>query len=303
MRLLEPLIPQSSAWVRLPVGVDGFVARGRALKPLAVVTAGVHGDEYEGPAAVAELCRQLRPEEMQGSLIAIPVVNPMAWYAAQRTSPDDGLNLARTFPGKSGGSPTERLAAGIFDIARQADFLIDLHSGGVEYRFVPLAGFYGEPASDNASFRAARRFGLSCLWQLPPTDGVLSHECSKLGITSVGCEYVGAGQLSEEGVEQYMAGVLSCLASWGISPRRTLLPEGGEIMTGDWMTASAEGIFRARRRLGDRVEVGDLLAEICGERGDVRQSFTASHKGKVLGLRSKAYIRADNWGVLIGRDA
>jgi predicted deacylase len=31
------------------------------------------------------------------------------------------------------------------------------------------------------------------------------------------------------------------------------------------------------------------------------QEFTASSEGVILGLRSKAYIRAGNWGVLVGR--
>src|ERR1043166_9578024 len=115
MTPLESLPPASATWATLPGGVDAFLVRGASLKPLAVVTAGGHGDEYEGPAAVARLAGLLHGETMAGSLVAIPVANAMAWRAAQRTSPDDGLNLARTFPGATTGSPTERLAAAIFE--------------------------------------------------------------------------------------------------------------------------------------------------------------------------------------------
>src|SRR5262245_26328720 len=123
MTTLESLAPSSAAWSALPEGVDAFFIRGASLKPLAMVTAGVHGDEYEGSAAVAELAARLEAGILAGSAILIPVANPMAWRAAQRTSPDDGLNLARTFPGKANGSPTERMAAQIFDVARHADLL------------------------------------------------------------------------------------------------------------------------------------------------------------------------------------
>ena len=211
--------------------------------------------------------------------------------------------MARTFPGNANGSPTERLAAAIFDVARHVDLLIDLHSGGVEYQFVPLAGFYGEPVAGNPSFDAARRFGLPYAWQLPPTSGVLSHECYKLGITVVGCEYLGAGQLSEAGVSAYVAGVLSCLAWSGISPNGAALPPDGDVVTGDWMLASVEGVFRARCRLGDEVAAGNTLAEIQNARGVVCQRFVAQAPGRVLALRSKAYIRAGDWGVLIGGEA
>ena len=137
-------------------------------------------------------------------------------------------------------------------------------------------------------------------WQLPPTNGVLSYECWKLGITAVGCEYRGAGQLSEVGVSEYVTGILSCLAMSGIFPGAQALPPRGEVVSGDWMLASAEGVFRARCRLGDQVATGDPLAEIHNERGVVRQCFAAQVSGRVLGLRSKAYIRAGDWGVLIG---
>ena len=65
-------------------------------------------------------------------MIAMPVVNPLAFAAGSRTTPEDGLNLARVFPGNPNGSITERLAAVIFnEYVSRANYLIDLHSGGV----------------------------------------------------------------------------------------------------------------------------------------------------------------------------
>src|SRR5207247_8158160 len=143
------------------------LCRGAALEPRALITAGVHGDEYEGPDAVAALAGTLAPERMAGSVCAVPIANPMAFAAAQRLSPADGLNLARCFPGRAAGSATQRLAHWLFDqFASRATHLIDLHSGGVEYRFLPVAGFYGPAAAGSRSFDAARMFGLDHLWQL-----------------------------------------------------------------------------------------------------------------------------------------
>src|SRR5262249_47084787 len=145
-----------------------------------------------------------------------------------------------------------------------------------------------------------RRFGLSYCWQLPPTRGVLSHECWRRGITAVGCEYLGAGQLSEPGASEYVAGILSCLARWGVCTDQKPLSPGGEVVAGDWMLASVDGVFHARRRLSDRVALGDPLAEIHGERGEILQCFTAQVHGRVLAMRSKAYIRRGDWAALIG---
>jgi len=308
---IEDLPPHTSTWMTWrvdaglaePLHIDAYVCRGAQLQPLALVTAGVHGDEYEGPAAIAALARRLDPQTLAGSVIAVPVVNPMAFAAAQRLSPDGG-NLARTFPGVAGGSPTERLAAWFFEgVARCASYMIDLHSGGTDYCFLPLVGFYGAPVSGNPCFNAARRFGLEYLWQLPETPGVLSCEGWKLGITAIGTEYLGAAQLSTAGVAAYTKGVLSCLAAWGIAQPGFLMEPRGHAFQGDWQLAAATGVFQAQCALEDSVKRGDVLAEISDVRGRVLQRFTSSTAGIVLGLRSKAWIRENDWGVLTGTPA
>ena len=75
------------------------------------VLAGVHGDEYEGPVAIADLLAALDPAALAGTLIALPVANPPAFAAGTRTSPLDGLNLARCFDGdpRRLGEPTPGL--------------------------------------------------------------------------------------------------------------------------------------------------------------------------------------------------
>jgi predicted deacylase len=171
-----------------------------------------------------------------------------------------------------------------------------LHAGDGELKGFPDFGKY-------PSLEAARHFGLPVLWRLPETDGVLSCEFHRRGKTAIGCEYLGAGQLSRDGVEAYRRGILSCLALWGLLPGETPLAPGGEPFTGDWMLAEATGQFFAETELGDLVEPGRLLATIRDIRGDVLQSFAAPHAGIVLAIRSKAYIRSGDWGILVATHA
>lgn len=274
-----------------------FEIKGAPDGPRVMVTGGIHGDEYEGPAAIADLLIQLPKLPLSGTVVAVPVANPSAWQAGTRTSPEDQLNLARTFPGNASGSPTEQLAAGIFEVALGCDYLIDLHSGGVEYRFVPLAGYYGP-----ASLEAARRFGLPVLWQLPETQGVLSCELHKLGKVTIGCEYMGGGDLSLRGAQDYLRGILSCLAYWEMLPAEYLIEKEATPYTGDWQLAEVEGVFRTLAQLGQEVTPGRPLAETRNHRNEVLQRFTAASAGRVLALRHKAYIKPDNWAVLVATE-
>jgi predicted deacylase len=308
----QHLNPGQSGWQALVFEAgDGVAATlevfecvGQSSGPSVLVTAGVHGDEYEGPAAVAEVASWLSPSFLKGTICIIPVANPFAYAAGTRISPVDGMNLARVFPGKKDGAPTERLAHFLFDeFASRADYVIDLHSGGVEYEFLPVAGFYGRASVENPSFRAARAMGLPALWQLPETSGVLSREAARAGKVAIGAEYLGAGRLSWEGVQAYRRAVRRCLELWQMLEPSDLAPtQEARIFTNDWLLAPATGLFHSRRKLGDGVTNGDELAVILGRRGEVLARFAAQTNGVVLGLRSKAYITEGSWAVLLAQE-
>ena len=111
----------------LPVVLLRGSRAGRTL----VVTAGIHGDEYEGVRAIYDVIGELDPASMSGDLLCVPVANPPAFWAVSRCSPLDGKNLARVFPGRTGGSITEAIAYALdSEILPHADFFLDLHSAG-----------------------------------------------------------------------------------------------------------------------------------------------------------------------------
>src|SRR5512135_2579516 len=63
--------------------------------PTLLLTGAVHGDEYEGPVALARLARTLTPESIRGRIVILPALNLPALVAGTRLSPVDGLNLNR----------------------------------------------------------------------------------------------------------------------------------------------------------------------------------------------------------------
>jgi hypothetical protein len=100
----------------LPAGIHHFtptlsvhVLQAAQPGPTAVVQACIHGDEIAGAHALFELLESgLAPR--RGKLIVVPVMNPPAYRARQRTAPG-GLDLNRCFPGNPDAPETEfRLA-------------------------------------------------------------------------------------------------------------------------------------------------------------------------------------------------
>src|SRR5437870_6628275 len=134
-----------------------------------LITGGVHGDEFEPMAAVRRLITILRPDKLRGKVTLVPVVNEPAFRLGRRTA-DDGLDLARTCPGRQDGSVTEQIAFALSELIRTADYYIDLHTGGTRLRVLPLVGYtlHSDPAILATQRRMARAFGLPLLWGTDP---------------------------------------------------------------------------------------------------------------------------------------
>ena len=132
--------------------------------PHLLVTGGVHGDEFEPIAAIRRLIEMFTgppslSTELTGRVTFVPIVNEAAFLRGHRCA-EDGLDLARKCPGRADGSVTEQTAHALSELIRQADFYIDLHTGGTELSVHPLAGYmlHEDPAVLAAQRRMARAF-------------------------------------------------------------------------------------------------------------------------------------------------
>ena len=130
-----PYSRDDSAWgaILIPITV---IRSGEG--PTALFTGGNHGDEYEGPIALLDLARSLSPAEISGRVILLPMMNYPAVRGGKRTSPIDGGNLNRLFPGRPDGSITEKIADYVkTSLLHLADLLAVIHPPGKTRERVP----------------------------------------------------------------------------------------------------------------------------------------------------------------------
>src|SRR6186997_3639554 len=128
------------------VALQSEIIQGDSAGPHLVITGGVHGDEFEPMVAIRRVVRTVDKTTLRGRLTLVPVVNEAAFARGDRVA-EDGLDLARTCPGKADGSVTERTAHLLSKLIRTADFYIDLHTGGTAFSIWPLAGYMLHPNS------------------------------------------------------------------------------------------------------------------------------------------------------------
>lgn len=262
--------------------------------PTLAVTAGVHGDEYEGVEAIPHVFQLVDPATLRGTLLMVPVCNLPAYAAAQRSSPMDGLNLARVFPGDPNGTITQRIAHWLTEkVIRPADFFIDLHSGGVAGNIPTLIGYiHDEGELGQRSQAAARAFGAPVLWghPLPVPPGRTISAATDLGIPSLYTEAPGGGYARPDDVACFTQGIISVMRHLGMvagapEPRPTTHHLIGDGNMDTVIAAPVAGFFRAEVKLLEEVAAGQRLGSLRDFFGAELAAICAPQSGVVIMLR------------------
>jgi N2-acetyl-L-2,4-diaminobutanoate deacetylase len=271
--------------------------------PVVALLAGVHGDEEEGVLAVQRVGALLTERPLaRGTVRSVPIAHPAAYAADRRTSPHDGLDLARCFPGDPTGTAAQRLAHELTErVIRGSDLMIDLHSAGRAYAMPMFAGYIdGDDDLSERSRRAAVAFAAPLLWEHPapvPPGRTLAAAIA-LGIPCIYAEGSGGASLDERELDLYVGGVLRVLAdldmlAWQPPPGRLhrVVPGGsGDLDAG--VTAPCGGRFVAARNAGDVLASGEPIGQIVDETGRSVAAITAPSDCTVVFLRRTARIAA-----------
>ncbi len=273
--------------------------------PRVLITGGVHGDEFEPMAAIRRLIARFREAPpRRGSVTLVPVVNEPAFHRGSRTA-DDGLDLARTCPGRPDGSITERIAHAVSGLIRAADSYIDLHTGGTRLRVLPLTGYTLHPNPEVLAKqrRMARAFGLPIIWGTDPSlDGRTLSVARDANIPAIYAEYHGGGGCDPAGIDAYVDGCLRVLADLGMIVEAPAAPTSQPLVVEDSRPGSGhmqvnhpapcDGFFEAAVGLGHRVKEGDLLGTITDVLGQRCEPVRAAHDGLAIVLHTFARVDA-----------
>jgi N-alpha-acetyl-L-2,4-diaminobutyrate deacetylase len=302
--VMFPHSPHDDAWgvTRVPIAV---IANGKG--PTVIIEGGNHGDEHEGPIVIGELARDLNPSAIQGRLILMPANNVHAVIASRRTSPVDGLNFNRTFPGDPAGTITQQISAYVSDqIFPMGDAFLDLHSGGSSLDFLPSAII--EPTTDEAL--AKRNVAAARAFDAPWTVVVPNHgdqrtataTACRAGLVTVGTELCGAGRVSHEALEVCRVGVRNVLAHLGVlegaqQPARPVTKQILELRGPEaYVYAPCEGVLEAFHALGSRVRAGEPAGRIhrVWEPGHGPDTITFGCDGVLFARRHPGRVNPGN---------
>lgn len=283
-----------------------YEIRGNAPGPHLLITGGVHGDEFEPMVAIRQLMTEIRPAELRGRVTLVPVVNEPAFALGQRTA-DDGLDLARTCPGRADGSVTERIAFALSTLIRTADLYIDLHTGGTRLMVLPLSGYvlHRDEQILNRQRRMARAFGLPLIWGTDPTlPGRSLSVARDANIPAIYAEYLGGGRLDPDGIQAYVMGCLNVMREFNMLPKIAGAIPGPE----PWIVeddrpgsghmqvnhpSPCDGFFQPLVELGQPVKQGDVIGTVSDPLGQHVATIRARYTGTVIALHTFPRVAAE----------
>lgn len=267
-----------------------------------LISAGVHGDEYEPMLATRVLIKKLPKLLKTGSVTIVPVVNVSAAAADSRYG-SDGLDLARICPGNSKGTASEQSAAQISDLIKKADFYIDLHTGGRIFQIFPLAGYMLHASKEvlEKQQTMAKAFNLPVIWgtDAAPNGRTLSV-ARDAHVPAIYVEYGGGNAVKPTIIKAYTEGCLNVLRQLNMVAKKEIkekltywiedyTPNNGHLQVK--MPAPTEGVFTMKVQLGKRVTKGQLWGTITDVFNGEETKVYADEDGIVLFLRDAAYVK------------
>ena len=263
--------------VATPVEVIHGLGPGRVV----CLVAGIHGDEIVGIEVVRRIVEQIDARGLLGTVIAVPIANPMGFRQSSRYLPDR-RDLNRYFPGRPYGSSASRIAHRLFEnVIRKCDLLVDFHSGSFHRANLPQTR---ADMSDPALRELAQWFGAPVVVHSEGRPGTLRRAAVDEGMLALLYEAGEPMRFDEASVQSGVKGALALLARLEMHGVIDAEVEPSQVFRGSaWVRADAGGIFLAAVGLGDWVDARQIVGAITNPFTHERVEVRSPRTGRIIG--------------------
>ncbi len=274
----------SGIYTQSPISIPVHVINGKKDGPVLLIIAGIHGDEINGIEIIRRLLRSSKFKNLNGTLIAIPIINIYGFISLSRYLPDR-RDLNRSFPGSEKGSLASRLANMLMsEIIVKCTHVIDLHTGAIHRSNLPHVRANLENKNTK---KIAKSFSLPIILDNKSIDGSLRQACDELNIPLILYEGGEALRFDELSIRAGVKGIRNVMHYLDMLPTRTtkkassILPKIGK--SSKWTRAPTSGIFHPMKQLGEQVEKGESIGIIVNPFGTEETSIISLTSGIIIG--------------------
>jgi predicted deacylase len=255
--------------------------------PRMVLVSGQHGDEWNGPWILHQLTAMVKPDQVRGTLVILPLANPLAFNERSRVAALDGIDLNRTYGSDHPRKPTEHLGMILWElIFSKTDYLIDLHSAGPGV-YLP---FSATPNRKDLEFARALNLAYIHTPNTTKTD-FLVDACQRSGIRAVLIEVGGGRALDHQYHQTVTDGLLNVMKEVGILAGDPTKGTEPYIFEHKYiLSAPCAGFFSPSVKLGQKVRKGDHIGVVTPLLTGSEVKIQSPRDGLVLYLRREPAI-------------
>lgn len=258
------------------------VVHGTRPGPVLCLTAAVHGDELNGVEIVRRVVNELKPGDLGGTVIGVPIVNLFGFTRNSRYLPDR-RDLNRFFPGSRYGSIASRIAYSFFvNVVRHCDSVVDFHTGSFDRSNLPQVR---ADLSNADVLEFTRGFGATTVLHSEGSKGMLRVAATQSRIPAVAFEVGGPGQLQPAEIAHGVQAIRTLLHKLGMTRTR---PEWAEpqpfFYDSVWVRSNAGGLLLSEVELGQRVQRGQKLGNVIDPINNIEREILAPIHGRVIGM-------------------
>jgi len=266
----------------------------------ACIVGSMRGNEVQQMYICSQLVKGFQELEDKGALmpgkevLVIPSVNHSAMNIGKRFWPVDNTDINRMFPGYDLGETTQRIAAGIFQVAQHYDYGIQfpsfyMHGDFMTHVRMMDTGFQNPDLADY--------FGLPYVVLRKPTPvdtGTLNYNWQIWNTSAFSIYTKATDRIDESSARQAIAAVLRFLNQMGIlgyTSHKGYI--SSVIRENDLINvrSALPGIYRRKREPGQEVRRGEILAEIVNPcEGDVISRIVSPVDGIIFFAHSQPLV-------------
>jgi predicted deacylase len=265
-----------------------LVIRGERPGQTLCLTAAVHGDELNGIEIVRRVMYDIKPENLSGNIIGIPIVNLQGFQRGSRYL-SDRRDLNRFFPGEANGSLASRIAHSLFnEVITHCDKLIDMHTGSLRRTNMPQIRA-DMRNKDVATFTEG--FGKIAVIHSAGSPGMLRAAALEHGIPAATLEVGESLRIQEDQIEMGVSSINRVLEREGMYSRLFSWGEPEPVYyQSSWIRAERGGILFSKKELGEMIDKDEVLGTITDPITNESSTILATTSGRIIGMAVDQFV-------------
>ncbi len=264
--------------------------------------------EVQGIEVIRRVMREeVDVKKLKGSIIGIPLSNPLAFQSALTTTSAGDGNMFNTAADSPDGTTTERLANAQWEQAwSKADYAINLYARTPENSVVYQSKELRPPETREALLKMSAAYGITDITYdgnpLPEDDDTqsLHHMAMSKGVPVLLVELLSRMGTFQHSVDVGVRGVLNVLKVLGMIEGEVEKQEGIPVVPGQCkyhgeVYSQRGGILYPAKEPGERVKKGEVLARVLNIYGDLVETIVMPVDGYLWAMERSNYSGLGSW--------